>query len=218
MTPVSPSRCFGRDTELYRIFSENGFDVSAAANALGRWLCSDVLDFLYIQPFNYEVGQAFMRDLREAIGHMDEIGFVDDFRNVLRVKARKKVAMLPPYCSPVTIFPRHIILRFANSFSLPRRFSPLDLAVFLYCGNTEEGPDPVFECEEENGYICIDRDFGCEASCGKCFEMGIAQRLREPWLREDFSNEVDEGVVAEPLGLPSTVYRWHLNDYDFSDE
>lgn len=216
MTPLrSAVNCFGHNTTVCRILRENGFDVSAVANALGRWLCCGYVDTLYIQPFNYDVGVAFFNDLKNALRDIPEVTALDDLSLVLRTSG-KKLALLPPYVNPPTLPPRHLVLRFMNMTTLPRSFDRESLAGFVYCGNTEDGPLEKYRCQEEEGNLCVRAGISRELPCGKCFSNGIKGRLRTMWFPAATSEFIDEGVCCEPLGFSKDIYMWEQSS-DESD-
>lgn len=203
MTPVSLQGCLACNTSIYKLFSENGYDVSAAANALGRWLYEPTVRALYVQMRNELVGQCFLHDLVSAFGNFEDIKFIEHFSLAKENIDSKIIAVLPYGSEPTTDCAEHVILRFEYFNTLPRRFSREDLAAFVACGNSEDGPDNYFQCIGRGGYICID---GLE-TCGRCFEMGCSYNLCEIWLRDDASELVDEGVIVEPLGLTKKIYE-----------
>lgn len=216
MTPVNVPGCLAANTRIFELFKENGFDVSAVANALGRWLCYGPVDTLYIQGYNADVGRCAYEDFKAALRFMPEITPLEGTADVLRVSG-KKLVLLNPFANVPTLPPRHVIFRFMNMIATPKRFSLYSLASFVACGNTENGPVEKYQCMEENGYLCVKAQFSNELPCGRCFSMGRKGRLRQTWFPSDWRNFVDEGVVCEPLGMCKEVYMW-TPDSDQSDD
>lgn len=217
MIPVNVPMCFAANTTIFDCLKESGFDVSAAANALGRWLCYGPVDTLYIQAFNADVGLQFFRDLREALRFMPEVTPLENTSRVLSTPG-KKLVLLKPYENPPTLPPRHIVMRFMNDNAHPRRFSIMGLASLMACGNTEDGPDGKYQCMEEDGILCVKSEFSHELPCGRCFSMGRKGKLRQTWFPTDWRNMIDEGIVCEPLGMSKHVYMWTPDSDDSDDD
>lgn len=207
MTPVQRPWCYGHISTVCRILRENGFDVSAAANALARWLCAGPVDVLYVQPYNWEVGNAFFEDLAAALTGFVEVNVTRNVSEVLRLSG-KKLVLLPPFRNPPTIYPRHVIFRFMNTLAPVRRFTRQCLASFVYCGNTEDGPLNKYECMEDSGLLCIRASISLEHPCGNCFSNGIKGRLRNMLVPATIEDNQDEGVVCTPLGVHEEIYVW----------
>lgn len=204
MTPVPIPQCFAYRTALYRLLETNGFDVSAAANALARWLCNGPVDTLYVQALNAEVGRCFILDLRNALMEIPEVVYVRDLSRVLTTRG-KKLVELPPYVNPPTDSARHIVFRFMAQATLPIRFSREDFVSVLACGNTEDGPSR-YQCVEQDNILCIRSSISRELPCGRCFAMGTKSRLRRVFFSARTSDCVDEGVVVEPMGISADAY------------
>lgn len=215
MQPVHFPILCGAYTNTLRNIRANGMDENTAAHALGEFFSSSVLNTLYISGAHDSHADRFFSNLRSVLRSEPEVVFLQysedlspttNDKRVVRVRHSVVAWPTPPS--------EHRVMTFPLSDRSYRPFCRDDFCCYLYCGNTEDGPYEGFRCKNPNGELCLRRRVGGGASCGRCFWVPMKKRLKEPYppLRGDDAYMIDEGCVAEPLGVWGKFFRLHFSD------
>ncbi|WPS63605.1 ORF52 [Aviadenovirus phalacrocoracidae] len=220
MTAVEYPRCFGSLSGVFKTIEANDMDVATAANAIARFLNDDGVHDLYICGCAASHAERFYEDLKASLDDEPEVAFVRERHahwDTLREKRIIRSAE-PPRRNPGRMR-GYVSLLFTNTD--PARyhtFDRKDLAAYVYCGNSSDGPCKRFECRSLSGTVCVLNV--SKRLCRVCFRKGIKGKLDaiedNHYEPEDVAL-VDEGVVAEPLGMPKEMFEYHFSDTDSSD-
>lgn len=205
----------GVHTNTYQNIVINGLDENTVANALGEFLNSLHVNTLYIAGSEDSHGEHFFRDMEIALRDEPEVGFLQSPDLHSGSPHPKKVVRLRRYVPPLpTRMGTHKILRFCRIDNSYRPFDKSDFCCFLYCGNTEDGPHANFRCRNPIGQLCVRRRYGGSRTCGVCFWCPVKKMLMQPFppLHEEDEDSIDEGCVADPLGVTRQFYRDHFSD------
>lgn len=218
MTPTGYPRCFGGNSNTLHDLAINGMDVGCAANALGRFLNSPEVKFLYIIGIYGSHADLFFANMVSVLQHEPEVDFHWNMFSAFRSPQPKQVVRVsrlgPDLPTPKN---RHVGLWFTrtdhNSY---RDICRHDFASFIFCGNSENGPLRQWECRSASGILCVRRRFSGMPSCPVCFWVGYKEKLAavtELDPREDLC-EIDEGCIVEPLGVPGSFFTKYMDDTD----
>ncbi|AXB73057.1 putative psittacine PAV19 [Psittacine adenovirus 1] len=217
MHPVQfPIICGAYTNTMYNIIA-NGMDENTAANALGEFFCSPLVNTLYIYGSTESHAEDFFTNLRNILSSEPELTFVESCdqlgphlpqKRIVRVRHRMD--------SWPTPYSTHKILSFPIINHVYRPFCRDDFCCYLYCGNSEDGPLDIFRCRNPIGQLCIRKRFSGRRSCGICFWVPMKKRLKEPQplLTAEDDRFIDEGCVAEPLGVGGQFYRSRFSDVE----
>lgn len=215
MTPVRYPRCFGGNTNVYKIIYRNAMDNNTVANALGQFLAWSKINTLYITGTTESHGEPFFHDLRVALQEEHEIKFFQSIEEAQRSTAAKKVVRIRSLIRGFpTLTSNHRALEFRNrNYQRYRHFNREDFATYIYCGNSENGPLHQFECRSSDGVLCIRRRYTGVKACKVCFWVGRKMRLNAVTEFDPTElDEIDEGIIAEPLGIPEDIYSRHIDE------
>lgn len=222
MTPVQYPFCFPSITPLYRTIIREGFDINAVAHAIATFLNDPLVNHLYIAGSAQSNAARFFIDLRHAIGNEVEVGFYCGLQQLLDSNKTKRVVLLVEYEGDLpTLACEHKGLNFMRNRIGYEPFTREHLASVVYNGNCHRGPIEYYECKSLTGFICVRRRYSHTKACGVCFWMPTKGRLIGPnysRLRpeHDVVEFIDEGVVAEPLGVTEDLFRYYVSDTDIS--
>lgn len=200
-------RCYGGLTRIARIVEFNFMDKSTTSNAITRFLQDADVNTLYICGAETEHAEPFFEDLRKILH--DEVIFVhlDEFYNDDNKKRIVRVTNRNPYL--VTEVDEHVGLKLLRTeIDMYESFDRKDLASFVYAINLY-GYDKRFECQNYAGLQCLQREFSGSRECGVCFRFCPLLNANLD-LDPDDAIEIDEGVVAEPLGVPRRILTKYL--------
>ncbi|AIZ35790.1 hypothetical protein PAV19gp29 [Psittacine adenovirus 3] len=215
MHPANFPLWCGAHTNTCRNIVENGMDENTAANALGEFFCSDRVNALYIGGAPDSHGELFFRDLERCLRGEPELVFLPSAAAYEGTPGVKFVIRAVDEESELpTEAGTHRVLHFPRRGGGYRSFDRSDFCCFLYCGNTEEGPHDYFRCRNPAGRLCTRRRYGGGRTCGVCFWCPMKKRLERPTphVSEEDEELLDEGCVAEPLGVPRDFYRSRFSD------
>ncbi|QEJ80748.1 hypothetical protein PAV19gp29 [Psittacine adenovirus 3] len=203
----------GAHTNTCRNIVANGMDENTVANALGEFFCSDEVNVLYIEGAVGSHAEPFFRDLEQCLRPEPELVFLRSPAEVVP-GAKFVIRLVGDNVELPTEAGTHRVLHFPRRGGGYRPFDRSDFCCFLYCGNTEEGPHGNFRCRNPTGRLCVRRRYGGGRTCGVCFWCPMKKRLERPMppLGEADEEFLDEGCVAEPLGVPRDFYRTRFSD------
>lgn len=226
MTPCQYHKSFGGQGPFMHICYQNGLNITCMSNVFGRFLCDPDIKKLYICG-PYAPGahcHLFFYDLYAAFAIQDE---AENYRpgESFSLKGTNKTILLK---HPADFRPRNygncLILRFLCGPHISyREFDREDLAAFVYCGNTEDGPIDSYQCEyrdlcvnpvcdsDDEDYCDIPDQILARSLCYPCSVMeneGRLATLTAPPRNED--EVMDEGCFATPLGIPTTDFNSHF--------
>lgn len=218
MTPTGYPRCFGGNSSTLHNLAVNGLDVCCAANAIGRFLNCEEVQFLYIIGHYGSHAHLFFQDLVSILEEEPEIDFHYNALSALRSPLPKHIVFVSSNCGGLlTPKYRHVGLWLPRTdHASYRPITRSDFAAFVFCGNSENGPLRQWECKNPNGVLCVRRRFSGRASCRVCFWVGYKEKLAavtELYPHEDLS-EIDEGCFTEPLGVPGSFFTKYMDDTD----
>lgn len=208
MTPCPYPQCFAGTGPFFNICLSNGFNINVMSNALGRFMCYDYMKYLYICGG----GQArlFFEDLKLALSTNDEI---DSYTRTSFSFSGYTKTVIHDYNSnfePISSINEHIILRFhqPSEFSY-RHFNRQDLAAFIFCGNSEDGPLREYQCATND--ICV--KYPSYVRCETCETVAFRGRLsyRPRYYLQQIDE--DEGCIVEPLGIPHKIFEDSFDMY-----
>lgn len=216
MSPASYPRCFGANTNVAGTLTRVGMDIRTVANAFGQFLAHGQLNILYILGKDETWADPFFTDLQNALCFEDEIRFssnpdinTNSGKWIIRITDKSMIRAEQGTFKCLEISMSLTYLQYVH-------FTRDDLAAFIYSGNTHDGPIERFTCAAENGILCKET----REHCGVCFNYNIAPNKRlEPvyTFYRSYTEYVDEGIVAEPLGIPDYFYRDHTWPSDDSE-
>ncbi|WXH80967.1 MAG: ORF52 protein [Psittacine adenovirus 12] len=215
MHPVRFPVLCGAYTNTLENIRSNGMDENTAAHALGEFFSSPILNTLYIVGPPHGHGERFYCDLRGIMQSEPDIAFIPYSDTMNPTTNIKRVVRVSQAVEKWPTSPNeHRIMTFPLIDRSYRPISRDDFCCYLYCGNTEDGPYEGFRCKNRDGQLCIRRRFGGGPSCGRCFWVPMKKRLKAPYppLRSEDMHMIDEGCVAEPLGVWGRFYRTHFSD------
>lgn len=205
MTPCNYPDCFAGIGPFSRICFANGININVLSNAFGRFLTRDHIRFMYICGSTH--AELFFRDLLLAFSVESEV--LDYHPREFSIEGGKKIFLNRDFnYEPATLNYNHIVVRLKNSSAASyRNFSRSDLAAFVYCGNTEDGPIDFYRCVTND--ICV----GGPTSivCDVCELVSHSGRLSNyPRFHILDFDQDDEGCVVEPLGVPANIFKSHF--------
>ncbi|AIZ35789.1 hypothetical protein PAV19gp28 [Psittacine adenovirus 3] len=217
MSPVEPSECFAGLGPLAYVLELNGLDLGAVGAALWDFMCLDSVTRFYVVGCSRTHAPLFFRDLRAALVDEREIGFSVGQpgscrrKTVVYLGRRGRKMVFDCAAARAIVFPSLSAERYS-------RYTRGDLCAFLFCANGEDGPQEGSRCCNPRGRLCV-KSFMSRVSCGVCFHRPGSPKMAPPSLGRLLDAldlvDVDEGVVAEPLGIPKEVYLLALEESDF---
>lgn len=222
MRPVPFPLCFAALTNIYHTIEINGLDVNTVSNAIGNFLNSEQVNFLYIAGYRGTHADFFFEDLRNTLEEEPEIGFHTSLIMLATTPFQKNVVRVYDLDPLVpTHRDNHKIIEFRRTVPQYEPFNDEEFASFIYCGNTENGPTPRYECHNPRGLLCVRRSLSNRRACGICFWIPMKGKMQEPELlgmiSDSDTEDQDEAAVSYPLGTHPRVYTNYLTstDYDF---
>lgn len=216
-TPVEYPECFAGNGPIKRTLEKNGLDPYTTGNAIGRFLCDFSVTHLYVAGYVNTHADLFFRDLKRVLSVEPEITFCENSDYLDETRGSKVIvrhfSLNRNYVTPTN---EHVVLEFrkkANSNYYA--FNREQFAAFVYCANTEDGPNPVYKCRSDSGVLCVRRRYTGIRTCGVCFwidEKPKLKTVRSLVFRGVL--EEDEGSVCYPLHIHPSVFTEQFGETD----
>lgn len=213
MTAAGYPKCFGGNSPVYADIYRNGMDNNTVANALGQFLAWNEINTLYICGRRNSHAEPFFVDLRNALDEEPELTFFESIAESKLTFSPKKIIRVRNLRREFpTLSATHRALEFRNdNLNRYKPFNRVELAAYIYCGNSQDGPLHQFECRSRDGVLCIRRRYTGIRACKVCFWVGTKARLDGVYpVNPAGAEDVDEGVVAEPLAVPDSVFQKYI--------